>query len=124
MNKKVLTLLLMSIWVVVTSACGNKNNINISKNDTGTKIEEKAEIKTEEKAETKIEEKLETKGENKENTPSRYYVAGIDNAIEFEKVFNTVKALVDKGEKEKPLESRIAAPTYKRKRREVIMNIY
>ena len=116
MNKRILAFLLMGICVMGVSACGNKNNINVSKNNTETKIEEKAEVKTEETPETKVEnntekkseikneETVEVKSESKENIPNRYYVAGIDDPVEFEKVFNTVKSLVAKGEKEKVAE--------------------
>jgi len=97
MSKKILALILMSICVTGISACSNKNNIEAIKNITGTKIEEKSE--------TKIEDKKEEKStEVKENSTNRYSVAGIDDAAEFEKVFNTVKSLVAKGEKEKVAE--------------------
>lgn len=92
MNKKIVALIIMSIGVIGITACSNKNNIDVPKNDTPTKIEEKAETKPEEKPVVK------------ENTPSRYSVAGIDDAADFERVFKTIQALVDKGEKEKVAE--------------------
>lgn len=94
MNKKIVALIIMSIGVTGITACSNKNNIDVPKNDTPTKIEEKAATKPEEKPEVKPVVK-------EENTPSRYSVAGIDDAADFERVFKTIQALVDKGEKEK-----------------------
>lgn len=97
MSKKILALILMSICVTGVSACSNKNNIEAIKNITETKIEEKSE--------TMIEDKKEEKStEVKENITNRYSVAGIDDAAEFEKVFDTVKSFVAKGEKEKVAE--------------------
>ena len=108
MSKKILALILMSICVSGISACSNKNNIEAIKNITGTKIEEKSETKIEDKKEenqeTNTEEKAEENTEVKENITNRYSVAGIDDAAEFEKVFNTVKSFVAKGEKEKVAE--------------------
>ena len=96
MNKKLLALLVLSIGITAITACSNKSNIDVPKNDTPTKIEEKVE--------TKPVENTEEKAVVKENTPSRYSVAGIDDAAEFERVFKIIQALVAKGEKEKVAE--------------------
>ncbi|MCB2289333.1 hypothetical protein LGK97_06085 [Clostridium sp. CS001] len=96
MNKKVLALLLVSIVATTISACSNKNSIDVPKNNTQTKIEEKSGPKTEEKVEGKT--------EIKKGDPNRYSVAGIDDADEFDRVFKTIQELVAKGEKEKVAE--------------------
>lgn len=104
MNKKVIALLLISISAIAITACSNKNNIDTIKNNTPTKIEDKTKDKTKDKTQDKTEDKTKDKTEVKEKTPNRYSIAGIDDAVEFERAFKNIQLLVAKGEKEKVAE--------------------